>query len=107
MDHQGLNQLVCAALINNGFREMLLRDPSQALSTGYHGFSFSLTPEERAMVVGIRVEKLEDFASHVHAWIVGNGGAGQGRVSRGNGHHRPARTVSEPFAELYRAPVPA
>lgn len=72
MKHKSLNQLVCAAMINSRFRETLLRDPAQALASGYYEHSFALTAEERDLVLGIRAQKLEDFADQVHRWISGN-----------------------------------
>lgn len=107
MNHRALNQLVCAALINDRFREVLLRDPALALATGYHGQSFSLTPEEQNMVVGIRVQKLEDFAAHVHAWISGDDRVERRHGTNGNGHHRTVPAATQPFVDLYRTPVPA
>ena len=73
MKHKSLNQLLCAAVINGRFRETLLRDPLRALAAGYEGHEFDLTPEERALVVGIRAHGLEDFAAQVHCWISGEG----------------------------------
>jgi len=72
MKHKSLNQLLCAAMINSRFRETLLRDPAQALASGYYEHSFTLTAEERDLVMGIRAQKLEDFAEQVHRWISGN-----------------------------------
>ena len=72
MNHRGLNQLLCAAVVNNSFRETLLRNPAQAIATGYLGPSFSLTPEERDLVVDIKAQRFEDFAGQVHNWLSGN-----------------------------------
>lgn len=92
MKHKSLNQLLCAATVNVRFREALLRDPAQAIAAGYFDHSFSLTPEERAMVVGIQAQRLEDFAAQVYHWIsggsAGNGYNGNGHNGNGNGHSR-------------------
>jgi hypothetical protein len=69
MKHTSLNQLLCAAAINRQFREVLLRDPAQALATGYQGQTFALTPEERQVVTGIQAEQLADFAAQVYGWM--------------------------------------
>ena len=120
MSHKGLNQLLCAAVINQRFRETLLHNPAQAISAGYLGQSFSLTPEERNMVVDIRVRQLEEFAGQVHAWISGNGSGngyrvnslngkgnnGNGTIGRHGHKHNPPRSA-EPFFDLVRAPIPA
>lgn len=79
IQHKSLNQLLCAATVNGRFREMLLRDPAQAIATGYFEHSFCLTPEERDLVVGIQAGRLEDFAAQVYHWMSGNG--------NGNGHN--------------------
>lgn len=85
MKHKSLNQLLCAATVNSRFRETLLRDPAQALAGGYFDHTFSLTPEEQELVMGIRAQRLEDFAAQVYVWISGNGN-GNGHGSNGNGH---------------------
>jgi hypothetical protein len=95
MKHKSLNQLLCAATVNTRFREVLLRDPAKAIASGYFEHSFALTPEERELVVGIRAQRLEDFAAQVYCWISGsgygytgnghNGHNGNGR--NGNGHN--------------------
>jgi hypothetical protein len=69
MKHKGLNQLLCAATINRQFREVLLRNPAQALAVGYQGQTFALTSEERQVVMGIRAEHLEDLAAQIYYWI--------------------------------------
>lgn len=73
MNHKGLNQLLCAAVVNTRFRELLLQNPGQAIAAGYLDHKFTLTPEERDVVVGIRARHLEDFAAQVHTWMVGAG----------------------------------
>ena len=76
MMHKGLNQLLCAATVNRRFREALLRNPSQAIATGYFNHRFSLTPDEHDLVTGIRADRLDEFAAQVYCWI----------LSRGDGH---------------------
>ncbi len=89
MQHKSLNQLLCAATVNGRFREMLLRDPAQAIAAGYFDHSFCLTSEERDLVVGIQAGKLEDFAAQVYHWMSGNGNGATGTTGyngrNGNG----------------------
>jgi len=73
MPHKGLNQLLCAATVNRRFRESLLRNPAQAIATGYFNHSFALTPEEQQLVTGIQAQQLEDFAAQVYCWISADG----------------------------------
>lgn len=104
MKHTGLNQLLCAAVVNGRFREALLRDPAQAIAMGYLDQSFSLTSEEQELVIDIQAQQLEDFAAQVHRWISGNGN-GDGHNGNGNGH-RP-QGFKEPYLDLFRASLPA
>lgn len=85
MNHQSLNQLLCAATVNGRFCETLLRNPAQAIATGYQDYSFALTPEERELVVSTRARHLEDFAAEVYHWISASG--------NGNGHGKAAMPV--------------
>lgn len=87
MKHKGLNQLVSAATVNGRFCSALLRNPSQALAVGYFGHSFSLTPEERDLVVGIQAQRLEDFAAQVYSWMRLGGQTPTGNGHNGNGHN--------------------
>ena len=101
MEHKGLNQLLCAATVNGRFRNILLRDPAQALAVGYFDHTFSLTPEERQLVVSIQAQRLEDFAAEVHHWLQSK--------SNGNGHKVAGRNGNGHFGQrlgmvdLYRA----
>jgi hypothetical protein len=104
MKHEGLNQLLCAAVVNNRFRETLLRNPAQALATGYLDHNFSLTPEERDLVVDIEAQRFEDFAAQVYHWLSGNG---NGNGQNGTERRHNALGSGEPLVDLYRAPVPA
>jgi hypothetical protein len=115
MKHKSLNQLLCAATVNGRFREMLLRDPAQAIATGYFEHSFCLTSEERDLVVGIQAQQLEDFAAQVFHWISGagnghngnghNGNGHKGNGHNGNGHKHDALNPAGEFVDLYRAPA--
>jgi hypothetical protein len=107
MKHKNLNQLLCAATVNVRFCETLLRDPARAIATGYYGHSFSLTPEEEELVIGIQAQKLEDFASQVYHWLSGNGnGSGHnGNGHNGNGHKHDLFNSTDSLVDLYRAPA--
>lgn len=69
MKHKSLNQLLCAATINQQFCDMLLHNPEQALATGYLGQSFALTPEEQELITKIQARDLEDLAARVYCWM--------------------------------------
>jgi hypothetical protein len=108
MMHKGLNQLLCAAVVNERFRESLLHNPAQAIAGGYMGQSFGLTPEEHDVVVGIRARELEDFAAHIHSWMSGNGAGSMGRTGRAhNSQYGYVRMPDlDPLAEMARAALP-
>jgi hypothetical protein len=67
--YRGLNELLCAALINENFRSILLKDPIQAISLGYQGQHFTLNSEEYDLVVHICAQEIEDFAGQVFEWM--------------------------------------
>ena len=103
-----MNQLLCAAVVNDRFRQTLLRDPVRALSGGYLDRNFALTSEERDMVIGIQAQHLEDFASQVYHWVSGNGNGHNGN-GNGNGNGHDPQDTTGSLVDLYRtgAPVPA
>lgn len=106
MKHKALNQLLCAATINGRFRETLLRNPALAVSTGYHDHAFALTSEERDLVIGIKAQRLEDFAAQVYHWISGNGNEHNGNVETVHAPQYDSLTAADHFVDLYRTPVP-
>ncbi len=69
MKHKALNQLVCAALVNDRFRKLLLNNPDQAIRRGYYGHSFILTSAEEQLLENIHTRKFEEFAENVYQWI--------------------------------------
>jgi hypothetical protein len=110
MKHKSLNQLLCAATVNVRFREALLRDPAKAIASGYLDHSFSLTAEERDLVIGIQARQLEDFAAQIYYWMSDHGRNGNGRNGNGhngNGHKRDPFAATENMVDLYRAPAMA
>ena len=102
MNHRSLNQLLCAATVNSRFREVLLRDPARALTMGYQGQSFALTPEEKQLVLGIRARRLEEFAVQVYEWLSASrhGDKHDGRISR-----RSAPSYAQHAVKPYRIPA--
>ncbi len=62
----GLQRLFAAAVVNDQFREVLLRKPEEALANGYLGQAFMLTDRERTIIQSIRADSLTDFAQQVN-----------------------------------------
>ena len=66
MSHKGVNQLLCAALVDKKFCQTLLEDPAQTSQAGFHGSYFDLTEMETEMLSAIKSNAIEDFAMQVH-----------------------------------------
>jgi hypothetical protein len=62
----GLHRLFAAAIVNNQFRETLLREPEAALANGYLGQPFALTDQERSIIKSARAKTLTDLAQKVN-----------------------------------------
>jgi len=60
-----LNRLLATAVVNCQFRNMLLNDPEAALRDGYQGTPFSLAEEERALILSIHADSLQDLAQQL------------------------------------------
>jgi len=63
--HAGINNVFAAAVVSRNFCRALLNNPEQALSQGYMGKGFSLSPEDSALIVSIRAQSLPDLARQV------------------------------------------
>jgi hypothetical protein len=57
-----ISRLLTAAVINQGFCNLLLTNPASALAKGYNGEAFRLEHEERDRVISIQARSLADFA---------------------------------------------
>ena len=89
MEHKGLNQLLCAALVDKRFCADLVQNPADAMEKGYRNHSFELSRPEYEMLQLINADNFEDFAFQVHGWISTNGVQEQNR--RDNFKVRPVR----------------
>jgi hypothetical protein len=65
-----ISRLLSAAVINKGFRDLLLSDPARALSQGFCGEEFLLDYDQKALVLSIRTDSLSDFAMQITANLV-------------------------------------
>ena len=63
--HPEFSRILSAAVINRKFREMLLDDPSQAVSRGFNGESFNLSSKEKSELSSLKGLSLADFASQL------------------------------------------
>ena len=77
-----LSRLVTAAVVNQGFRNILLANPESALASGYNGEVFYLGTEDQDAILSIRAATLADFAMQLATHQNGNG------KHNGNGNRR-------------------
>jgi hypothetical protein len=61
-DCSEINRLLAAAVVSRQFCNLLLTDPSRAITQGYRGEKFSLTSEEYNLVLSSRGTSLPEFA---------------------------------------------
>ncbi len=61
----GISRLLSAAVINQGFRELLLTRPAEALDQGYYGEGFALDRNERNLILSIQAKDLSDLARQI------------------------------------------
>lgn len=62
---QEYSRILSAAVINARFRQALLSNPVQAVTTGYWGEKFQLGSEERQHLASIRATSLAEFATQL------------------------------------------
>jgi len=60
-----ISRLITAAVVNQGFRNLLLSNPEKAIATGYNGESFGLDRHEKELILSIQATSLTDFAVKV------------------------------------------
>jgi len=58
-------RIMSAAVVSSQFRQLLISNPSVALSAGFAGEKFSLNNEDRSRLTAIRATSLADFASQL------------------------------------------
>jgi len=57
------SRIISAAVINERFCNLLLKDPEKAINSGYSGETFELNLEDKRRLSSIRANSLSDFAS--------------------------------------------
>jgi len=61
----GISRLLAAAVINQGFRNLLLTHPAEALAQGYYGEEFILDRNEKNLVLSIQAKDLTELAQQI------------------------------------------
>lgn len=62
---QEFSRLLTAAVINGSFRQALLNNPGEAISSGFGGEAFNLGADVVKRLSSIRVTSLAEFASQL------------------------------------------
>jgi len=61
----GISRLLAAAVINQGFRKLLLTHPAEALAQGYCGEEFALDQNEKELVLFHQAKDLTELAQQI------------------------------------------
>jgi hypothetical protein len=64
-DRTNINRLLAAAVINAGFRNMLLSNPRMVLQTGFADEQFALSAQAEELLVSIHAASLKEFAQQL------------------------------------------
>jgi len=64
-EHEGLDRLLAAAVVNAQFCNLLLRDPAGALQAGVQGENIQLSDEEAAVLFSISANTLSELADGI------------------------------------------
>jgi hypothetical protein len=59
------SRILSAAVINSGFRQMLLKDPVKTVCGGYSGEKFDLTSDDQNRLASIHAASLAEFAAQL------------------------------------------
>ncbi len=70
MNQTDLDRLVCAGVVDEQFRALLVRDPRRAVEEGFYGEVFHLTEEERALIANIHASDFDEFVREIARWIL-------------------------------------
>ena len=62
---EAISRLISAAVVDKGFRKLLLTNPMAAMTLGYNGEKFDLTDEDRALIQTVQAASLPDFAAQL------------------------------------------
>jgi len=65
----GISRLLAAAVINQGFRDLLLTRPAEALAQGYYGEEFALDHNEKNLVLSIQAKDLSELALQITTYL--------------------------------------
>lgn len=76
MNQTDLDRLVCAGVVDEQFRALLVRDPLRTIEEGFYGEVFHLTEEERALLANIQANDFDEFVREIARWVLHQRGQG-------------------------------
>ena len=91
----GISRLLAAAVINQGFRDLLLTHPAEALAQGYYGEEFALDHNEKELVLSLQAKDLSELALQITTYL-------EDKTPHGIGYWIP---VNQPAVVLEAEPV--
>ena len=65
-----LDRLVCAGVVDQQFRALLVRDPLHAVEEGFYGEEFHLTEEEQMLLANIHTNDFDEWVREIARWIL-------------------------------------
>ncbi|CAG0949947.1 hypothetical protein ANRL3_00159 [Anaerolineae bacterium] len=70
MNQTDLDRLVCAGVVDEQFRALLVRDPLSAVEEGFYGEVFHLTEAERVLIANIHASDFDAFVREIARWVL-------------------------------------
>ena len=70
MNQTDLDRLVCAGIVDQQFRALLVRDPLRAIEEGFYGEVFHLTEVERSLIGHIQASDFDAFVGEIARWVL-------------------------------------
>ncbi len=70
MNQTDLDRLVCAGVVDEQFRALLVRDPLRAVDEGFYGEVFHLTEPERALLAHIHASDFDELVREIARWVL-------------------------------------
>ena len=64
-DRANINRMLAAAVINTGFRSMLLNNPRMAMQAGFAEEQFTLSTQAEELLASIHAPSLKEFAQQL------------------------------------------
>ncbi|MBI5033336.1 MAG: hypothetical protein HZB51_22680 [Chloroflexi bacterium] len=70
MNQTDLDRLVCAGVVDEQFRALLVRDPLRAVEEGFYDEVFHLTDAEQLLLANIHATDFDEFVREIARWVL-------------------------------------